>query len=54
VVHRIITELAVLDVDYNLGKLVLKETAPGVTVDDIKKATEAEMVVAPNVREMEI
>src|SRR3990172_9019293 len=54
VVHRIITELAVLDVDYNLGKLVLKETAPGVTVDDIKKATEAEMVVAPDVKEMEI
>src|SRR3990172_5259961 len=54
VVHRIITELAVLDVDYNLGKLVLKATAPGVTVDDIKKATEAEMVVAPNVRQIEI
>src|SRR3990172_4722514 len=54
VVHRIITELAVFDVDYSKGKLVLKETAPGVTVDDIKKATEAEFVVAPDVKEMEI
>jgi 3-oxoacid CoA-transferase subunit B len=54
VVHRIISELAVMDVDYNLGKLVLKETAPSVTVEDIKKATEAEFVVAPDVKEMEI
>src|SRR3972149_4567429 len=52
--HRIISELAVMDVDYNLGKLVLKETAPSVSVEDIKKATEAEFVVAPDVREMEI
>ncbi|OGC92803.1 MAG: succinyl-CoA--3-ketoacid-CoA transferase [candidate division Zixibacteria bacterium RBG_16_48_11] len=54
VVHRIITELAVMDVDYNSGKLVLKEYAPGVTVEDIKKATEAEFVVAPDLKEMEI
>ncbi len=53
VVHRIISELAVMDVDYNSGRLVLKETAPGVTVDDIKNATEAEFVVEPDLREME-
>jgi 3-oxoacid CoA-transferase B subunit len=54
VVHRIITELAVMDVDYNSGKLVLKEYAPGVTVEDIKKATEAELAVSSDVKEMEI
>ena len=54
VVHRIISELAVLDVDYSSGKLVLKETAPGVSVEDVKKATEAEMKVAPDVKDMEI
>jgi len=54
VVHRIITELAVMDVDYNSGKLLLKEYAPGVTVEDIKKATEAELVVSPDLKEMEI
>jgi 3-oxoacid CoA-transferase subunit B len=54
VVHRIITELAVMDVDYNSGKLVLKEYAPGVTVEDIKKATEAELAVAQDLKEMEI
>jgi 3-oxoacid CoA-transferase subunit B len=54
VVHRIITELAVMDVDYNSGKLELKEYAPGVTVEEIKKATEAELAVAPDLKEMEI
>ena len=54
VVHRIVTELAVLDVDYAAGKLVLKETAPDVSLEEIRKATEAEMEVAPDVKEMEI
>ena len=54
VVHRIVTELAVLDVDYAAGKLVLKETAPDVSVEEIRKATEAEIEVAPDVKEMEI
>jgi len=54
VVHRIITELAVFDVDYSRGKLLLIEHAPGVSVDDIKNATEAKFVEDPNLREMEI
>ncbi len=37
VVHRIITDMGVLDV--TPGGLVLRETAPGVTVDDIRSAT---------------
>ena len=40
-VHRIITDLAVLDVVD--GRLVLRELAPGVTVDEIRAKTEAEV-----------
>jgi len=43
VVHRIITELAVMDVAHEGLKLV--EKAPGVTVDEIVKATEAELLI---------
>ncbi len=54
VVHRIVTDLAVLDVDDSKGKLTLKETAPGVSVEEIREATEAELEVASDVKEMEI
>ncbi len=50
VVNRIITELAVMDV--TPAGLLLTETAPGVTVDDIVKATEAELAVSPALRTM--
>jgi 3-oxoacid CoA-transferase B subunit len=43
VVNRIITDLAVLDV--TPGGLRLVERAPGVTVDEILKSTEADLVV---------
>ena len=43
VVHRIITELAVMDVAP--GGLRLVERAPGVTIDQIVKATEANLLV---------
>ena len=54
VVHRIITELAVMDVDYNQNKLILRETAPNVSVEQVKKATEAELVIPKDVKEMEM
>lgn len=44
-VNRIITELAVLDVVN--GRFVLRETAKGVTVDEVRKSTAGELVV-PN------
>ncbi|MFC9787126.1 CoA transferase subunit B [Rhodococcus sp. NPDC127528] len=43
VVHRIITNLAVIDVDGE--KLILRELAPGVTAEDVRAATATELVV---------
>jgi 3-oxoacid CoA-transferase subunit B len=44
-VHRIITDMAVLDV--TVKGLHLVETAPGFTVDDVRAATAAPIEVAP-------
>ena len=43
VVNRIITDLAVLDVSED--GLILREVAPDVSVDDIRKATEPDVIV---------
>ena len=52
VVHRIITELCVMDVTD--GGLVLRETAPGVTVDELRKKTGPAFTVAPDCREIAV
>ncbi|RZS45068.1 3-oxoacid CoA-transferase subunit B [Herbihabitans rhizosphaerae] len=44
VVHRIITDLAVIDV--TADGLVLTELAPGITVDEVRERTEPELIVA--------
>lgn len=51
-VKTIITDKAVFDVGN--GHLILKEHAPGVTLEEIKSLTDAEFVVADDFREMEI
>lgn len=49
-VKKIVTELAVLEVTPDGFKLL--ERAPGVTVDDIIKATEAELIIEGTIPEM--
>ncbi|MFJ6281276.1 CoA transferase subunit B [Arthrobacter subterraneus] len=46
VVDRIITDLAVIDIIPGEG-LILRELAPGVTVEDVAAATEPELAVDP-------
>ncbi len=48
VVNRIITDMAVIDV--TLNGLVLKEVAPGLSVEDVKRATGAQLTVDAGVK----
>lgn len=50
-VKRIVTDLAVLEVDADRG-FVLIERAPGVTVEEIKEKTAGRLVVEGDVPEM--
>ncbi|HLM46396.1 MAG TPA: CoA transferase subunit B [Myxococcaceae bacterium] len=51
-VNHIVTEYALLDVTPK--GLVLRELAPGVTVEQVQAITEPKLTVAPDVREMKI
>ncbi len=50
VVSKIVTELAVIDVTKE--GLILRERAPGVSIDEIKKATAAKLIVPVEVPEI--
>jgi acyl CoA:acetate/3-ketoacid CoA transferase beta subunit len=52
-VKKIVTELAVLEVLPEGGFLLL-ETAPGVSVEDVKNATDGKLIVSDHVKEMTI
>lgn len=51
-VKKVVTELAVLEITPNGFKLL--ERAPGVSVEEIIKATEAELIIEGTIPEMEI
>ncbi|HEY3447483.1 MAG TPA: CoA transferase subunit B [Myxococcales bacterium] len=50
-VNHIVTDLCFLDVTPK--GLVLKELAPGVTVEDVQKLTEPKLIVSPEVKTMQ-
>ncbi|MBX3247035.1 MAG: CoA transferase subunit B [Myxococcales bacterium] len=50
VVHQVFTDLAAFDVGER--ELILRELAPGLSVDDVRAATEASFSVASDLREM--
>jgi 3-oxoacid CoA-transferase subunit B len=51
-VNHIVSDLAFMDVTPQ--GLLLRELAPGVTVDEVKRLTEAKLTVAPDVSEMKV
>jgi 3-oxoacid CoA-transferase subunit B len=50
VVNRVITDLAVLDITES--GFALREVAPGVTADDVRQATAAQVTVSASLTEM--
>jgi 3-oxoacid CoA-transferase subunit B len=51
VVDTIVTEMAYIRVTKD--GLVLEEVAPGLAAEDVQKATEAKLVISPNLKVME-
>ena len=51
-VHTIVTDLAYIEVQPH--GLVLKETAPGVSPDDVQEVTEPRLIISPELKEMEL
>jgi 3-oxoacid CoA-transferase subunit B len=52
VVNTIVTEMAYIGVTPQ--GLVLEEVAPGLTPEDVQKATEARLIISPNVKTMQV
>jgi len=53
-VDMVITELCVLEMDKDKRRFVLKELAPGTTVDEVRRQTEAEVLVPGDVGQVAI
>ena len=51
-VKKIVTDLAVLEVDPDGKGFILKEVAPGVSVDEVKAKTEGKLIVEGDIPEM--
>jgi 3-oxoacid CoA-transferase subunit B len=50
-VDTIVTEMGYIKVTPN--GLVLEEVAPGISVEDVQKVTEATLQVSPNLKQMD-
>lgn len=53
VVKTIVTDMAVIDVDPDKG-LILKEIAPGLSIEDVQRVTEAHLTVVPDLKVIEV
>lgn len=53
VAKTIMTDMAVIDVIPDEG-LVLKEIAPGISVEDVKNQTEAPLIISPSLKVIEV
>jgi 3-oxoacid CoA-transferase subunit B len=53
-VKKIVTDLAVLDVDPQGNGFILRELAPGITVDEVKAKTEGTLHIDENVQQMKL
>jgi 3-oxoacid CoA-transferase subunit B len=51
-ITRVVTDMALLDREGN--EFILRELAPGISVDDVKSATEANLRIDPNVKVMSV
>jgi len=51
-VKKVVTDLAVLEVDPNGRGFILKEVAPGVTVEQVKAATQGILIIEGEIPEM--
>lgn len=52
-VKKVITDLAVLDIDPTQG-FILRETAPGVTIEEVKAKTLGKLIIPSDVKEMQL
>lgn len=53
-ISKVVTEMAVLEIDKEQGGFRLLERAPGVSVDEIKNATAGRLIIEGDVPEMQV
>ncbi|MEZ4872589.1 MAG: CoA-transferase [Bdellovibrionales bacterium] len=51
-IDRVVTDLAVVDIEG--GEFILRQIAPGVTIDDVKNATEGTLNTKNDVTEIQV
>lgn len=53
-IRKVVTEMAVFDIDVDKGGFILRERAPGVSVDQIRNATAGKFIACDDVPEMDL